>query len=171
VVAAATLGTAVAAALWWLYFDVVAIAAGRRLSRAAPGREQNGIARDSYSYLHLPMIAGIVLIALGMKKTLGHVEDPLKVEPAFALLGGTAFYLLGHVGFRLRNMHTLNRQRLGMAVVLLALLPAAVELPALATLALLASLLAGLIAFEAVHFAEARDRIRHQLANEPAPRE
>ena len=166
VVAAATLGTAVAAALWWLYFDVVAIAAGRRLARAAPGREQNGIARDSYSYLHLPMVAGIVLIALGMKKTLGHVEDPLKIEPAFALLGGTAIYLLAHVGFRLRNMHTLNRQRLALAVLLFALLPAAVELPALA---LLAALLAALIAYEAVHFAEARDRIRHQLAAEPVP--
>ena len=59
------------------------------------------MARDSYSYLHFPMVAGIVLLALGLKKTLAHVEDPLHVVPAFALLGGLAFYLLAHVAFRL----------------------------------------------------------------------
>jgi low temperature requirement protein LtrA len=169
VVAAATLGVAVAAALWWLYFDVVALVAERRLSRAAVGREQNEIARDSYSYLHFPMVAGIVLVALGMKKTLADVGDPLDVVPATALLGGTAVYLLAHVSFRLRNLHTLNKQRLACAVLLLALIPAAVELPALATLAILAGVLTALIGYEALRFAEARDRVRHQLASELAP--
>ena len=112
VVAAACVGIAVAAALWWLYFDVVALVAERRLSNAAPGRERNTIARDSYSYLHLPMVAGIVLLALGMKKTLGTSSDPLKVVPAAALLGGTAMYLLAHVAFRWRNVHRFSRQRL-----------------------------------------------------------
>ena len=77
VVAAAVLGTIVVGALWWLYFDIVAIVAERRLSKATEGRERNEIARDSYSYLHFPMIAGIALVALGMKKTLAHVGDPL----------------------------------------------------------------------------------------------
>ena len=111
--AAAVLGTVVAAALWWLYFDVVALVAERRLAAAAPGREQNAMARDSYSYLHFPMVAGIVLVALGMKKTLGHTEDPLKLVPAVALLGGTAMYLVAHVAFRLRNVGSLDRHRLG----------------------------------------------------------
>ena len=88
IVAAAVLGTAVAASLWWLYFDIVALVAERRLSTAEPGRDQNATARDSYSFLHFPMVAGIVLLALGLKKTLEHVEDPLKTVPAFALLGG-----------------------------------------------------------------------------------
>jgi low temperature requirement protein LtrA len=166
VVAAAVLGIVVAAALWWLYFDVVALVAEQRLSRAKKGREQNEIARDSYSFLHFPMVAGIVLVALGMKKTLAAVEDPLKLVPAAALLGGTAVYLLAHVGFRLRNVRTLNKQRLGCAILLLALLPAAVELPSLATLAILATVLAVLIAYEALRFAEARDRVRHQLTRE-----
>src|SRR5215210_3412789 len=86
VVAAAILGVAVAAAQWWLYFDVVALVAERRLSRAPAGREQNEMARDSYSFLHLPMVAGIVLVALGLKKTLGDVEKPLALVPAFAAL-------------------------------------------------------------------------------------
>ena len=68
VVVAASVGIALAAALWWLYFDVVALVAERRLSNATPGRERNTIARDSFSYLHLPMVAGIVLVALGLKK-------------------------------------------------------------------------------------------------------
>jgi low temperature requirement protein LtrA len=114
------------------------------------------------------MVAGIVLLALGLKKTLGHVGDPLKLVPAVALVGGTALYLLAHVAFRLRNVHTVNKQRLVCSVVLVALVPAAVELPALATLAVVAAVLAGLIAYETLRFAEARNRIRHQLVQEPA---
>jgi low temperature requirement protein LtrA len=166
VVVAACLGIAVAAALWWLYFDVVALVAERRLSNAAPGRERNTIARDSFSYLHFPMVAGIVLVALGLKKTLEHVEDPLKLVPAAALLGGIAVYLVAHVFFRYRNVHRLSWQRLLVAAVLVALLPAAVELAALITLAIAAAALAALIAYEARRFAELRDRLRHQLAHE-----
>jgi len=169
IVAAAGVGTAVAAALWWLYFDVVAIVAGRRLVSASEGRERNELARDSYSLLHLPMIAGVILVALGMKKTLGSVDEPLSLVPAAALLGGAALYLLAHVAFRLRNIGSLNRQRLVSAGLLLVLLPVAVEIPALATVALLAAILGALIAYEALRFAEARDRIRHDLAQSPAP--
>ncbi len=167
VVLAAVLGTAVAAAFWWLYFDVVALAAERRLSRAAVGRERNSMARDSYSYLHFPMVAGIALVAVGMKKTLAHVEDPLELVPAVAMLGGTVVYLLAHVAFRLRNMGTLNKHRLFTSGVLVILLPAALELPSLATLGILASVLAALIVYEVIRFAEARDRLRHQLVHAP----
>jgi low temperature requirement protein LtrA len=166
IVTAAVLGVGIAGALWWLYFDVVALVAERRLSNAPAGKVRNEIARDSFSYLHFPMVAGIVLLALGLKKTLGHVEDPLKVVPAAAMLGGTAIYLLAHVAFRWRNVHRFSWQRLITAAVLVALLPAAVELPALATLAIVSALLAALIAYEAHRFAELRDRLRHQLAHE-----
>ena len=166
VVAASIVGIGLAAALWWLYFDVVALVAARRLERATVGREQNELARDSYSYLHFPMIAGVVLVALGMKKTLGDVEEPLKVEAAAALLGGTSIYLLAHVAFRLRNIRTLNRQRLMCAVLVVALLPAATELPALATVAIVTAILTALIAYETIRFADRRDEIRHQLARE-----
>jgi uncharacterized membrane protein YhhN len=112
------------------------------------------------------MVAGIVLLALGVKKTLGNVGDSLDAVPATAMLGGAAVYLLAHVAFRLRNLRTLNRQRLVCAVLLVALIPVAGELPALATLGLLAAVLTSLIAFEALRFAEARDRVRHQVARE-----
>jgi low temperature requirement protein LtrA len=167
-VTAAVAGIAVAAALWWLYFDVVARVAERKLSEAAPGREQNEMARDSYTYLHFPMVAGIVLVALGMKKTLGHVGDHLHLVPAAALLGGTALYLLAHIAFRLRNVHSFSVQRLVCALVCLALIPAAVEIPALVTLVVLACVLSVLIAYETLRFAEARDRIRHELTERDA---
>ena len=64
------------------------------------------------------MVAGIVLLALGLKKTLEHVDEPLKLVPAAALLGGTALYLLAHVAFRWRNVHRFSYQRLVAAVVL-----------------------------------------------------
>ncbi len=165
VVVAAVIGTAVSAALWWLYFDVVALVAERRLENAAPGRERNEIARDSFSYLHFPMVAGIVLVALGFKKTLAHVGDELELVPATALLGGTALYLLAHVAFRWRNVHRFSAQRVLAAAACLALLPAALALPALATLAILAALLCVLVAYERVRFAELRARLRHQLSS------
>jgi low temperature requirement protein LtrA len=168
VVAASVLGIALAAALWWLYFDIVALVAERRLQNAAVGREQNEIARDSFSYLHFPMVAGIVLVALGLKKTLEHVGDPLKVEPAAAMLGGVAIYLLAHVAFRWRNVHRFSLQRVVAAAALVAFLPVALEVPALVSLAVVAAALAVLIAYETVHFAELRDRLRHQLAHEAA---
>ncbi|HEU4702595.1 MAG TPA: low temperature requirement protein A [Conexibacter sp.] len=161
VVGAAVLGIVVAAALWWLYFDVVAPVSTRRLIAAAEGAERNRMARDSFSFLHLPMVAGIVLVALGLKKVLGHVEDPLRLVPAFALFGGAALYLLAHVAFRLRNVRTLNRRRLGLAVVLLALVPVADGLPAIVSLAFLAAALSALIAYETAIYGEARQRVRH----------
>jgi low temperature requirement protein LtrA len=165
VVVAAVLGIAVAAALWWLYFDVVAMLAERDLARLE-GRELNERARDSYSYLHFPMVAGIVLTALGMKKTLADVGESLDVVIATAMLGGVAVYLLAHVAFRYRNVHTVNNHRLACAVLLLVVIPVAVEVPALVTLAFIAGALSVLIALEAVRFAGSRERARAELAGD-----
>jgi low temperature requirement protein LtrA len=170
VVAAATLGIAAAAALWWLYFDVVALVAERSLARLPAGRERNERGRDSYSYLHFPMVAGIVLLALGLKKTVGDVEHELGTVVASAMLGGAAIYLLAHVAFRLRNIGSLNRQRLVCAIALVALIPLLARIPALLALAILTAALCGLVALEAVRFAEARARVRQRLAEESAAR-
>ncbi len=126
------------------------------------------MARDSYSYLHLPMVAGIVLVAFGMKMTIGHFDDHLHVVPAFALLGGLAVYLLGHVAFRYRHVHTINRQRLLLAVVLLILVPVAIELPALATLAIANALIWAMIVYETRRYGEGRQRVRHPTPAVPS---
>jgi low temperature requirement protein LtrA len=164
-VVAVLLGAVVTAAFWWAYFDVVALVAERRLRRAA-GAERARIARDSYTYLHLPMVAGIILCAVGIKKTLGHVGDPLETVPAVALCGGAALYLLAHVAFRLRNLRTLNRPRLLCAVVLLALVPVATRIAALAALAATAAAIVAVLAYEWVRYHDARERLRHPV---PAP--
>jgi low temperature requirement protein LtrA len=161
---AAVLGVALTAAMWWTYFDIVAIVAGRRLIEAEPGKTQNEMARDSYSYLHLVMVAGIVLAALGMKTTIGHYGGHLDAVPAFALLGGVAVYLLGHVAFRYRHVHTINRQRLLLAIVLLLLVPVATEVPALAALAVANALLWAMIAYETRSYGEGRRKVRRPEA-------
>jgi low temperature requirement protein LtrA len=162
--AAAVLGVALTAAMWWTYFDIVAIVAGRRLIEAESGREQNEMARDSYSYMHLVMIAGIVLVALGLKTTIGHFSDHLHAVPAFALLGGVAIYLLGHVIFRYRHIHTVSRRRLLLAIVLLILVPVAIEVPALLVLAVANLLIWALIVYETRSYGEGRQRVRRPEA-------
>ena len=83
------------------------------------------------------MIAGIVLFALGVKKVLEHTGDPLKDMPAVALCGGLALYLLAHVAFRLRNTGSVGWRRIVAAAVCLAVIPVALEVSGVATLAIL----------------------------------
>jgi low temperature requirement protein LtrA len=161
IIAAIVLGVAVSCAMWWAYFDVVAIVAERKLHALAAGAPRNRQARDSYSYLHLPMIAGIVLFALGVKKTVGDHDHELKPESAAALAGGVALYLAAHVLFRLRNLRTLNRARLVALLALLAFIPLANDLEALTALAVVTVVTVGLITYERISRSAARARVRH----------
>jgi low temperature requirement protein LtrA len=158
----AVLGVGLAAAQWWVYFDVVALISARRLGEAEAGRAQNELARDSYSYIHLAMVAGIVLVAFGLKVTIGHLGGHLGAVSAFALLGGVAIYLLGLVGFRYRHVRTINRQRLGLAIVLLLLVPVATAVPAVLSLAVVDVLIWAMIAYENHGYDERRDRLRRE---------
>jgi low temperature requirement protein LtrA len=169
IIVASVLGLTLAGCLWWAYFDVVAIVAERALRRAQ-GEERARLARDSYSYLHLPMIAGILLVALGMKKVLEYVgdtshhtlSDPLALLPLAAMYGGVALYLFAHVAFRYRNWRHVTVRRAVAAVLLIALVPLAANLPALGGLGLLTAVMVVLIALEALRFAEFRERVRHE---------
>jgi low temperature requirement protein LtrA len=173
IVIAGVLGIALAAAMWWAYFDVVA-RVGEHVLAGARGERRARLARDSYSYLHLPMIAGIVLAALGLKKVLGYVggEDGhdwsyvMHGLPVYALHAGLALYLLAHVCFRLRNVRTLNRQRLFAAALVLALIPVGERIGALMDLLLVSGLAVALIAYEAMRHGDIRDRVRHHLEEE-----
>ncbi len=156
---AAFFAVVLAAALWWAYFDLVALAAERRLV-AAQGHERARLARDSYSYLHLLMVAGIVFVALGVKKTLASVGDPLAPVPAVALCCGVALYLLGHNAFRLRDVSSVSVPRIVVAAVSCALAFVAVSAPALVTLGVLTMVLAALAAFETASSHEFRRKLR-----------
>jgi low temperature requirement protein LtrA len=163
VIAAAALGLVLACALWWAYFDWIALFAEDRF-RSTRDDARVMIARDAYSYMHLPIIAGIVLVALGVKKTIGDVDEPLKTVPAVALFGGVALYYLGHIGVRYRMTRTLFRGRLIAFVVAPALVPVATELDALVALGMAAALVSAVIAYEVFHHAEDRRMVRQQHA-------
>jgi low temperature requirement protein LtrA len=175
VVLAALLALGVSLALWWVYFDVVALVAEGVLAQLE-GEPRTRLARDSYTYLHFPMVAGIVYLALGVKKVLeyvAHVDehdlgDALPWVPVLALYGGAVLYLVALSALRRRNIGGWNRQRLLVSAVLLVLLPAAVLVPALVALALLAGVLLVLISYEAMRLAPERDRIRHRTRHDPA---
>ena len=159
-VAGAVLGIVVVSALWWLYFDVAAIFARRQLMRTS-GIEQAKLARDAYGYMHLVMVAGIVLFALGLKTTIGDVGGTLETVPAVGLCGGGALYLFGHIGFLLRSTGRIFRRRTVGAFVLLALIPAALAVPALAALSLVSAVCALVVSYEAIRYREHRARVRH----------
>jgi low temperature requirement protein LtrA len=169
VVLGAVAGLALAAALWWTYFDITSILAERGLA-AAPDEDRARLARDAYSYLHLPIVAGVVLVALGLTRVLGSVAadgesrsgDALEVLPAMALYGGVALFLLAHVAFKWRTIRALSVHRIVVGVVVLLLMPAAARLPALVALGLLVAVAAALVTFEKVRYAEERDLIRHE---------
>src|SRR5436190_5571676 len=167
VITGAVIGVALAGGLWWAYFDVASLIAARRLTDAPPGRAQNELARDAYSYLHFPMIAGIVLAAFGIKKALAHVGDPLAYVPVVALAGGVGVYLLAHVAFKRRAVGTWSVQRIVVAVVIIALIPFWREIDGLAALAGVTTIVAALILYETVRFAAVRNEERRQ-AREPA---
>jgi low temperature requirement protein LtrA len=170
VVAAGVLAIVVISVLWWAYFDVYAVLAQRQLEGTS-GATRARLARDMYSYLHLPMIAGIVLFALGLKKTIEHVDEPLATVSAVALCGGLSLYFLAHVALRIRLVHFIRRTterrpgwigpgRLVAGIVMLALIPAALELSALIALTLVAAGCCALIAWDVVHYREHRTEVR-----------
>jgi low temperature requirement protein LtrA len=170
VITAAVLGLAVIAALWWAYFDVFAVLGAGQLSDTT-GVARARLARDNYSYLHLPMIAGIVLFALGLEIAIHEVEEPLDAVPAVALCGGLSLYFLTHVVMRLRLVQLIRRTtserpgwigpgRLVAAIGTLALIPLALTVPALGALALLAALCWALIAWDVIHYRGHRVEVR-----------
>ena len=159
VIAAALLGITIAACLWWSYFDWFTYAAQARLTEAT-GAERALLARDAFSYLHLPMVGGIVLFAFGLKTTLADVGASLQTVPALGLVGGIALYLLAHVALRLRIGGGFGRGRPVAAVVLLALLPVGTRVPALAALGGVAAICVALILYEVLRHRESRAWIR-----------
>jgi low temperature requirement protein LtrA len=170
IVSAAVLGILVIAALWWAYFDVIAVLGQRQLSQAS-GPSRARLARDSYTYLHLPMIVGIVLFALGLELTVEHVDEPLAAVPAVALCGGLSLYYFSHVAMRIRFVYFVRRTttdaprwigpgRVAAGIAMLVLIPVAVELPALVSLGLVTGVCWGLIAWDVMHYREDRVEVR-----------
>jgi low temperature requirement protein LtrA len=168
IVVASLLGLAVSSALWWIYFDATALY-GEQALAAEPAETRPKLARDAYTFLHFPMVAGVVLLALGMKKVLEyvgdtehhHLDDPLKGIGLYALFVGVVVYLLGHVGFKWRTTHRLGVSRLVTAGLAVVAMFAVGKVPALGQLTVLTVLLAGLVAYESVRYAADREELKH----------
>ena len=168
IIAAVLLGLAISGALWWAYFDVTALLTEHALAEAR-GVRQIRLARGGYSMLHLPMIIGVVLLSLGLKKAIGYVAgvdehtlaDPLYGVPMAALFGGTALYLLAHVWFKHFMTAKLSVLRIVVAVLLVALAPVLALVPALVSLAVLAVVVMVMVGIETHRYREMRHALRH----------
>ena len=160
VVLASVMGLALVACLWWIYFDVVSRAAELALRRAT-GAARNALARDCYSYIHFPMVLGVVFVALGLKIGVLGVEQPLDVIASVGLFGGVALYLLGHIGVRLRTIGGVNPWRLGLTILLVCLIPVGTNIPAYASVTLLLALLVGSIGQTMFSYREVRHHVRY----------
>jgi low temperature requirement protein LtrA len=161
VILAAVLGLVVVTSFWLAYFDFFTIRAQQLLADRS-GAPQIALARDVYTYLHLPMVAGIVLFAFAMKTTLAHVGNDLTTVPAIGLCIGPALYLLAYVALRVRVSRSLGGGRLVAGLACVALLPVALVVPALAALALVAAVWVALHAYELIWWRDVRAKTRAQ---------
>jgi low temperature requirement protein LtrA len=159
VIVAAILGLLVAASFWLAYFDFASSGVENVLSQRR-GVERITFARDAYTYAHWPMVTGIILFAFAVRTTLVHVRSALDTIPALALCCSSALYLLSFVVIRFRVSHGLGRGRPVAAGAFVLLMPVALVVPSLVSLALLAAIWFGLHAYELIWWREERMRRR-----------
>src|SRR4051812_12550336 len=146
-VAGVGLGLLITVGLWWTYFDRFAAVAEERL-RAHP--DPVLAAADAYSYLHLVIVAGIIVFAVGVKLAVHDVGAPLDDATRLALCGGVALYLLGHVAFRLRIAGSVGVEKLVAAAAVLVLYAVGGALDAWVLAGAVAVVLAAMCAVETV---------------------
>jgi low temperature requirement protein LtrA len=171
IILASLLGLVLASAMWWAYFDVSALL-GEHALASEPPETRVRLARNAYSFGHMPLAVGVVLVALGLKEVLLYVSDsshheltePLPSVALAALIGGVVVYLLGHVVFKWLTVHSVSAVRLAAAGVLLLAIPVIAGRPALLQLGVVALIVVCAVLIESVVFAESRRRIRAELA-------
>jgi low temperature requirement protein LtrA len=136
----AFLGTA---ALWWLYFNLVARIAARRLALA---EDRTQLARDAYTYLHVLIVAAIILTAVGDELVIAHPTEELPGKEVLTVVSGPALYLLAHVALRLRMTGSISGRRLAGALACVAVGGIGAFAPALVVGGLLVAVLVAVIA-------------------------
>ena len=172
IIVASFLGLALAAAMWWAYFDVSALL-GERALATEPVETRARLGRNAFSFAHMPLMVGIVLVALGLKKVLEYVgdteehtlTDPLKGASLLALVGGVVLYLLAHVLFKWLTTHTVSTFRLGAAGALVVAGFAMIKVPAMGQLAIVTAVMISTLVVESVVYADHRRQIRTELTH------
>jgi low temperature requirement protein LtrA len=129
------------AALWWLYFGATAEHARAKMTTCDdPGR----LARDAYTYFHLPIVAGIIATAVGTELLIAHPHEPEHGVGVAMILGGPALYMLGESLFRWRMTGAANAGHVAVALLLILLVPFGDRMSVLALSLIVASLLLAL---------------------------
>jgi low temperature requirement protein LtrA len=168
---ASVLGIVIIAALWWAYFEVLAPAGEWALQRSE-GAGRVALARDAYSLLHLPILAGIVLFAVGLGRALAFAAHLKETGTAArldhislgALYGGVILFLLGVLGFQWRVMGRVSQFRVAVTVLLAALLPVGATVPAYLAYGMLAAVAVSLVAVEFRRHTAVHHELRDLLA-------
>ncbi|MDG4782282.1 low temperature requirement protein A [Micromonospora sp. WMMD961] len=166
VVVASILGIMVIAALWWTHFDLLAPAVEQAL-HGTRDASRGRLVRDVYTYLHLPLVLGIMTFSLGLKRLLVDISSPTvpagrdTLGPAdlYVLYGGVALYLLASVAVTLRTFRRVRFPKVAAAALVIVLAPAADRVQALVALALLTAITLTLVALELANGREARLRV------------
>ena len=119
----ALLGLCISYYLWWFYFAGDDARAEHVLARTADPLRRARLALQAWGYAHYFMLLGIVILSVGVKKTVGHAFEHLAWGPAGALGGGVALYLLGHAAFLIRLRLRGVPHRIAAALLVLATIP------------------------------------------------
>ncbi|NUS45812.1 MAG: low temperature requirement protein A [Mycobacteriaceae bacterium] len=161
IIGAALLALALCALLWWAYFDMSAPLVEHALTQAV-GAECIRIARGSYTFMHLPMVAGVIGLSVGLEHVLEDAagREPLHGIPLYLMYGGTALFLAGLIGFKHMAAGSWSRPRAAAAAAVLIAVPAAAHLSAIGALALLTAILAALVGYETTHWSAVRNQVR-----------
>jgi low temperature requirement protein LtrA len=154
-VAGVGLGLLITVALWWTYFDRFAAVAEERLRTH---HDPVLAAADAYSYLHLVLVAGIIVFAVGVKLAVHDVAEPLQDATRLALCGGVALYLVGHVAFGMRMVGAVGVEKLAAAAALLGLYVVGGAMPAWTLAGAVTLLLGAMCAVETVAARRAEPR-------------
>lgn len=139
-------GMALLAALWATYFDGTDTAAEHALVRAPVGVKKYTLARWGYSVVHLPLVVGTLLIALGPKAAIAHPDHQFESHIAGAFFGGLALYLIGHAAFGYIMLRRLNVPKLVVGLIMASLIPLGIVRPAWESLVLATSIMTLLVA-------------------------
>jgi low temperature requirement protein LtrA len=128
-------------ALWWLYFGATATHSRRQI---AESDDAGRLARDAYTYLHLPIVAGIIVVAVADDLLIADPHRALSRAGAIMMLGGPALYLLGETLFRVRMIGSASARRVAVTVLLCLLLVVSSHVTALELCTIVAAVLSAL---------------------------
>lgn len=159
-VGAIALTVVLAFSLWWAYFERMEPASERLLEKTR-GAERTAVATDAYTYLHFPILAGIILTSLGIEVATSHLGDGehgIGWFGAIALSGGVSLYFAGTGFFWRRLAGWWPWTRIGSGVTLLAVIPLVAALPSLVALATVTALVIALLFGEEILDRWWRDR-------------